>query len=137
MRFSRVYHKKLYECDKKLLNQFKRLNFGEDGMMRDLLEYSRIFIDSYVFYIMDYNSGVAAWALCCRTPENINKFVLNIYVKKKYRRKGLGKRIIRYVDRYSPKLIKSIIEVLPHDFPSDEFFSGALNESKVFRSPYG
>lgn len=133
MKFSRVYHKKLFMCDKKLLNQLKRLNFGEEGMMRGLLEDARIFVDSYVFYVFDEHHRVAAWAICCRKPENNNRFVMNIYVKQKYRRKGLGNRIANYIEKYSPKLIKSPLCVIPHDFPSDNFFSRFLDRSSIFR----
>lgn len=137
MKFSRVYHKKLFMCDKNLLNQFKRLNFGEKGMMRDLLDEARIFVDSYAFYVLDEYHRVAAWAICCRERENNNNiFIMNIYVKKKYRRKGLGKRIANYIKKYAPSLIKSSICVFPHDELSDRFFLKVLDEPSVFTLRY-
>ena len=126
-KFSRVYHKRLFECSPELIKQFKRLNFGYNGMMRRLLDDGAKFVDSWVFYIYDQDGAIAGWAISCRDDEEGYDRVTNYYVKGKYRRLGLGTRLMKYMAEYHPKIIKGkrsdkVIKYIAHDPTSGEFF---------------
>lgn len=128
MKFSRVKTCHPAKCPAGLYNQFYKYNFGSMGLMRGQLVDSKNDPRARIFYIVDEFSSIAAWSLTF--DHNISGSRNNgkpeprtyFYVRKNYRRMGLGTRLARAAYKYSKGAFKLTLRYMPHDDKSKAFF---------------
>lgn len=83
------------------------MNSGPGGMMMPVLKAINPPDSTYVFYIYDENKRIAAWALTSKILKynDVTKD-LNIWTQTRYRRRGLGTRLMKYVAKHHKKLTR-------------------------------
>jgi len=131
VKFKRIRTGRLVDCDKKLVRQFHRLNLGWSGNLRDTLESVRFDSRAYVAYILDEKDRVAAWVLL--SPDRYDwkdkskQVTSGFYTKKKFRRMGLGTKLVKAASKIATKKLKKKIDYYPHDDTAESFFNKCEN----------
>ena len=104
--------------------QCHRLNFGNQGRMREELELSFEMKDSArTVLIKDHEGKVMSWSLVFPQEDGKDGVSAFFYVPKCRRRQGLGTRMLRQIKKIDPKPF-----IYPHDNTSGKFF-GANRDS--------
>jgi GNAT superfamily N-acetyltransferase len=121
---TRIIAKPVHALTRKEYGQCRRLTLGEEGLLRDNLEYHykymrelpvlpKGYASPKVLLLREIESAkLLAWCLF----DDLHGVML--YVHSKHRRKKLGTRLMRKVMRLQPQA-----EVSPHDDCSRAFFS--------------
>lgn len=117
------------QCSPNLYKKLYGLNFRQRGQMQRKLRYRRkANVPMLIFYIMDQENKVAAWAMVYLDYDR--EPTLQTYTRKIYRRRGLGKQLINYALEHF-----NSIRVLPHNKPSETFFE-QFNHKKIYSDMY-
>ena len=127
---TKVQSKLVVNLTKDEYQQCYRLNFGPGGSMMYDLSYHKNdvpYSKARVIRICDDEGKLLAWALL--QPREINDlkkgYLVYFYTRATHRRRGLGKRLMRQVQKYDPKP-----EVCPHDSRSGGFFRNYVGRIK-------
>lgn len=130
---------RLSEVEPELYKQLYRLNFRSNGGMRNCLVGHRKANNAYVCYVLDQENNVAGWTLVYQTHNTIP--AAHFYVRKKYRRKGLGTLLMQAALDTANEYYNSKLYYFPHDPQSTCFFKscrdwGILNKTNDANSLY-
>lgn len=136
--FSQVKAMPLEKCSKDLYKKLYSLNQRRRGEMRSMMV-SVYAHNKHVAYITDRDGNIAGWALIFENYETDSQQLrTHLYTRQKYRRRGLGTKILQgalnYVDKYIPG---KVLYYTPWDDRSGGFFESvrgrnALNERNSY-----
>lgn len=125
LRFSR------YIKSRRLIRHFKKCSYKR-GFLIPSFEKFRMAKSSKVCFVRDLKKKFIGWGFLFKEEENY--FSVMLFVKKEYRRKGVGSEIIRLLSKDQNE-----IEVSPHDDKSRRFFkkcqSNNLDLQSLSRKP--
>lgn len=108
------------EVNSKLYKKLYQLNFRSVGTMRGALVRTRRQNNSYVSYILDADNNVAAWTIIF--VNHLGRATSYYYVRKKYRRHGLGTQLMKAAVDVANNYFNNEIHYVPHDIVSVSFF---------------
>lgn len=126
--YNRLISKRVVNCNREIYNQLYSLNFRSYSLMRKALVEAKKYNTGWVSYIIDNNNKVLAWSMICKF-KIINKykmffpnaFEIYFYVRKKYRKMGLGKRLYIACNKICSDNNKRM-KITRHDEISKQFF---------------
>jgi GNAT superfamily N-acetyltransferase len=127
----------------------KKMNLGSGGMMREAFKalrkghqgFSNIITNGYIYphqpafvVIAESNGEVCGWVLAIPVKRFTNRndergkhaWEFHFYVKKKYRKRGIGRQLFKIAARHR----KLAINVAPHDDASSRFFAACQSINK-------
>lgn len=114
---TRIYTKQARNLDSNELRQCYGLTLRNDGDMMYMLKSCRRSSKqkTHTYLLKEDGKRILAWAIVFDTELEPSAY---FYVRKPYRQRGLGKRLIKRILREWPGVV-----VYPHDEPSEAFFS--------------
>lgn len=106
----RIYRKRYSSWSSNVRVKLRRNNFGNEGMMLEYLHYDPM------TYVMLDGDELIGWALAHKYPPN--GYFAMFFVKRRYRRKGVGTQLAENIKQYYKK-----IYVRAEDSRSKSFFN--------------
>lgn len=114
---------------KEYFGSLYRLNYGSSGLIRDELidlkqrfRYNQTLPVHKIFVVLEENF-VIAWGICVSLNDENTQFRFQCYVRKKFRKQGIGKKLLRKNANFIKKYEKRVIcQVYPHSTESSALY---------------